>query len=36
MKPVRFHCDAESEMIEAVEYYESRQKDPGKKGFLNP
>ena len=29
MKAVWFHIDAESEMIEAAEYYESRQKDLG-------
>lgn len=31
MKAVWFHIDAESEMIEAAEYYESRQKDLGKR-----
>lgn len=31
MKPIRFHRDAESEMIEAAEYYESRQSDLGKR-----
>ena len=31
MKTARFHPQAENEMIEAAEYYESRQKDLGKR-----
>jgi len=31
MKTVRFHSDAESEMIEAAEWYESKQNDLGKR-----
>jgi plasmid stabilization system protein ParE len=31
MKPVRFHPDAEAEMIGAAAYYEAQQKDLGKR-----
>ena len=31
MKAIKFHSDAESEMNKAAEYYESRQKDLGKR-----
>jgi cytochrome P450 len=31
MKPTRFHPEAEAEMIEAAIYYESRQRDLGKR-----
>jgi hypothetical protein len=33
MKTVKFHSDAESEMNEAGEYYESCQKDLVKPGY---
>ena len=31
MKPIRFHPEAESEMIEAAAWYESQQTDLGKR-----
>ncbi|MGR3218282.1 MAG: hypothetical protein ACUZ8H_00510 [Candidatus Anammoxibacter sp.] len=31
MKSIKFHSDAEFEMIEAAKYYESLQKDLGKR-----
>ena len=31
MKPVRFHPDADAEMVDAAGWYESRQKDLGKR-----
>ncbi len=31
MKPVRFHPEAEAEMISAAKFYESQQKDLGKR-----
>lgn len=31
MKPIRFHPDAEAEMIEAAAYYESQQQDLGRR-----
>lgn len=31
MKPVRFHPDADSEMVDAAVWYESRQEDLGKR-----
>ena len=31
MKSIKFHSDAEFEMIEAAKYYESQQKDLGKR-----
>ncbi len=31
MRPVRFHPDAEAEMIEAAAYYESQQADLGRR-----
>ena len=34
MTPIRFHPDADSEMMEAAAYYEAQQKDLGKR-FLS-
>lgn len=31
MKPVKFHPKAQSELLEAAEYYEEHQKDLGKR-----
>ncbi len=31
MKPMRFHPDADAEMVEAAEWYESQQEDLGKR-----
>lgn len=31
MKTVRFHAEAEAEMIDAARYYESQQRDLGKR-----
>ena len=31
MKPIRFHPDADAEMVEAAVWYESRQEDLGKR-----
>lgn len=35
MIPIRFHPEAEAEMMSAAKYYESQQKDLGKR-FLAP
>lgn len=35
MKPVRFHPEAEAEMMSAAKFYEAQQKDLGKR-FLAP
>ncbi len=31
MKPIKFHLDAETEMIQSAKYYESQQNDLGKR-----
>ena len=31
MKPIRFHPDAEAEMLEAATYYEAQQRDLGRR-----
>ena len=33
MKPVRFHPEADAEMMSAARFYEARQKDLGKRFF---
>ncbi len=35
MKPIRFHPEADSEMVDAAVWYESQQKGLGRSGHLN-